>query len=74
MSGWFGLTQSGLAPNLKHQAFLGAPKIPVWGATILKAAGNELQRFRFESPVRACNPKCLRVLRGPLNMISRIIS
>ncbi len=27
MSGWLNLTQLGLAPNQKHQAFLGAPKI-----------------------------------------------
>src|ERR1043166_1082831 len=27
MSGWLDLTQLGLAPNQKHQAFLGAPKI-----------------------------------------------
>jgi len=27
MSGWLDLTQSGLAPNQKHQALLGAPKI-----------------------------------------------
>jgi len=27
MSGWLDLTQLGLAPNQKHQALLGAPKI-----------------------------------------------
>ena len=27
MSGWLDLAQSGLAPDQKHQALLGAPKI-----------------------------------------------
>jgi hypothetical protein len=34
MSGWFDLTQLGLAPNQKHQAFLGAPKIVHCGEKI----------------------------------------
>ena len=40
MSGWLDLTQLGLAPNQKHQALLGAPKIVHCGETnILEAAG-----------------------------------
>ena len=37
MIGWLDLTQLGLAPDQKHQAFLGAPKIVYCGeALILK--------------------------------------
>jgi len=38
MSGWLDLTQLGLAPNQKHQAFLGAPKIVQCGEKIEEEA------------------------------------
>ena len=38
MSGWLELTQLGLAPNQKHQAFLGAPKIVHCGLSPLHVA------------------------------------
>jgi hypothetical protein len=34
MSGWLDLIQSGLAPNQKHQALFGAPKIVHCGTSI----------------------------------------
>jgi hypothetical protein len=38
MSGWLDLTQLGLAPNQKHQALLGAPKIVHCGLSRSHAA------------------------------------
>src|SRR5215216_5253358 len=41
MSGWLVLTQLGLAPNQKHQALLGAPKIVHCGERYLKKASGQ---------------------------------
>ena len=38
MSGWLDLAQLGLAPNQKHQALLGAPKIVQCGEKIEEEA------------------------------------
>jgi hypothetical protein len=51
MSGWLDLTQSGLAPNQKHQAFLGAPKIVHCG----------LPQDLLEAPMPCAPNYCARI-------------
>jgi hypothetical protein len=46
MCGWLGLSQLGLAPNQKHQALLGAPKIVHCGEQIpSKVVGSQFSQL-----------------------------
>jgi hypothetical protein len=52
MSGWLDLLNWGLAPNQKHQAFLGAPKIVHCGERFPKTEAALEGDFKFLLPAR----------------------
>jgi hypothetical protein len=65
MSGWLDLSQLGLAPNQKHQALLGAPKIVHCGEHgMTKVVRTTLTAFSLAilSVVTLCDERLLTVL------------
>lgn len=64
MSGWLDLTQLGLAPNQKHQALLGAPKIghcgEQYGETSLRR-NDRRQPDRVPEHLRHFHPNVLKI-------------
>ena len=66
MSGWLDLTQLGLAPNQKHQALLGAPKIVQCGETLAeKNRTNLVSTESGRSKERlVCLPFCFAFSNG----------
>ena len=76
MSGWLDLSQLGLAPNQKHQAFLGAPKIVHCGEPIPSTTSDIQTRiFAMPEKIRAREPglgNSRAVIYAPSNRPRRI--
>ena len=63
MSGWLDLTQLGLAPNQKHQALLGAPKMSTVGCHGYMLHSEALTRQRSRLGVSGRLGRFLQVLQ-----------